>query len=258
MDYMNRIKQLLLASFVVIIVASTNAQAKTIITCSGGHTFIDVQLSNGEWSCWEATTSCSGEWSFTIERANTGIIVNGGGTTPTTATTAVPATSRRQPIPSSFAGQQPNTPIDPQSSNALSVLTHLRQTDLKFSYRVPDSMHTAYLNRVHRQPRGTVTVSYEQLQPWLAAGLSNGNIAPTPQAFGICPGSTYPNPLPNGTTACYPCLGCHPCGDSFCDNGNAIFNQADLASNATALGYKVAGGKIVPPKPGAVSTRPAD
>ncbi len=254
---MNGMKKFLLASFVMIIIASTNAHAKTTLTCTGGHFFIDVQLSDGTWVCWEATTSCSGEWSYTIERANTGGVGTGRGITPTNAAAAVSATSRRQPVPASFAGQ-PNTPADPQSSNALSILTHLRQTDLKLSYRVSDSMRTAYLNRVHRQVRGPITVSNEQLQPWLAAGLSSGNIAPSPQAFGICPGSTYPNPQPNGTTACYPCLGCHPCGDSFCDNGNAIFNRADLSPNATVLGYKVESGKIVPPKNGAVSTRPAN
>lgn len=49
---------------------------------------------------------------------------------------------------------------------------------------------------------------------WLAFPSAQSAQAQVQARVG-CPSGTYPN-----GSNCYPCLGCHPCGDSFCDNGN--------------------------------------
>ena len=72
-----------------------------------------------------------------------------------------------------------------------------------------------------RQPKTSsgIAVSDSGVQKHAkASGIGTGNPTPS-QTVGCGPG-LYPN-----GTHCYPCLGCHPCGNTYCDNDNALAVQ---------------------------------
>lgn len=197
-------------------------------TCTGGHLYLEVQGSDGTWNCWEIAGGCGGEWSV-------GFDLRSYGNKPADQL----ATRKTAP--------------DAQTQ-ALTSLKNLKETDLLRFYRTSTAVLAAYRRRANfPRARQTVIIFKEDLAPWLVTLIQRGTL-PASASRGICPGDLFPNPKSDGTTGCYPCLGCHPCGDTFCDNKNTVaLTNADLSSALAAQRYFVKDGKIHGPLKKAVA-----
>lgn len=192
-----------------------SASARAVFTCTGGSLFIDVQLSDGSWVCYQTTTACAGEWSFDIARAS-----------------ILPSPGVRHPrsVPAKRA------------MDVLRIASTIRPSDTTITHRVSDTMQSSFQRRSKLQPQGTITISDQRLSPWTRVALS-GKVPNGSRTQAKCGAGLYPN-----GNKCYPCLGCHPCGDSYCDNGNARLTTADLSTELARRGHKVVDGRIKPPR----------
>jgi len=215
----------ILIFFVSLLLFASNQTSTAVLTqqgftCSGKNLFFEVQNSDGSWDCYWMNQPCKGEWSYywaALSRRPGG-----------TASTVQQSSNLRQIAPD-------------EKTQRLLLIQNLEQSDIKLSYRVPASVLAAYRKRAHFPVRESVIVYEDQLPQWLRTMTERPSGAAAMN--GICPGGLYPNPLPGGGTACYPCLGCHPCGDSYCSNFSA-FASGDLAPVLAQKGYAISNGKI--------------
>jgi hypothetical protein len=205
----------------LMLLAPRNTSARAEYTCSGGKFFIDVQSSDGTWTCWATNLTCSGEWTYTVER--------------------------RADVPNPPGYRRSSNIPAARVSEIARMVAILRKEDVIFAYRASDRLLSSY-HRRGRFATGTLTFSSSSVAHWLSAGLDSGNFGNGSSSKGVCPGDLYPNPKPGGGTNCYPCLGCAPCGDSYCSIYRIGLTQDDLSSSLEQEGYAVKNKRITRPK----------
>lgn len=252
------LKKFIISSGILIVIAMGSAVeifAKNTVTCSGGRLYIGQTSSSGEEICWDTNLTCDGEWTHTWERgaASGGVrnlktgrgadatLVGSGSYIGTQSVSNAGTTSGATVAPSDSYGGVARKPNNaPTSQEVLALLQKVKQSDLKLYYKAPSSVADAFKKRVSwpTASKGHITIPSDIPAPTFPGPLSG------PVMRGICPGNLYPNPQPGGGTACYPCLGCHPCGDSYCSNSNLLLKRGDLAPALLNKGYTISSGRI--------------
>jgi hypothetical protein len=198
--------------------ASIRADARQAgYTCTGGHLYFEVQGSDGSWTCMELAGGCpvGQEWSIYYN---------------------IRAIRPR-------GNQTVYQPANTDEAQALTRLRNLKESDITQFYRATNAVLNSYHRRANFPKARKAAVLFEdELPKWLVNVYVTG-IPPEVVAKGSCPGDLYPNPKPGGGHNCYPCLGCTPCGDSYCSLYR-VFTNDDLSPALVSEGYFVRGGRI--------------
>ena len=194
--------------------------ARTFFGCVNSELYVCPEIDSSV-VCYHTTNSCSGSanWVVAVGRAK---LPDHPGFTHTPG------------VPAGIAAE------------VFKLARELKASDIRSYYRTNDAVQTAFLRRTGSSSLGTVTISDQQMSPWLLSGLPSSNLSEA--ARGVCPGNLYPNPKKGGGTNCYPCLGCTPCGASFCSVTRIALTPADLSPALAQEGYTVHNGKLSPPQ----------
>jgi hypothetical protein len=199
----------------IMLFASVEASALNSVTCSGGHVYLEQSHPDGD-ICWDTGLTCNGEWTYSWRLGKKG---GDGGN--------VSASSQAR----IGGGNSGNTPQE-----IIKMLSSLKESDLTLFYQAPSSIVASFKLRKGwpATSKGTIEIPQGTLPTWfetLARKTSSGATEALNRA------KSYP---PHG----YPCLGCHPCPPSYCDDNNKRMTASDLAPVLSQQGYRVIDGKI--------------
>jgi hypothetical protein len=214
---------MLVILFSLICVQPTMAQraaARTYFACVNSDLYVCVGIGS-EVGCFHTTTSCAGHWLVSV--------------------------GRKANIPDNPGVVHTLGVSDREAAEVLRIATELRQSDFHSYYRASDAMQSSLWRRAGLSSKGAIDISERKLAPWLLEGMSSGNFFPDTVERGSCPGDLYPNPKPGGGRNCYPCLGCTPCGNSYCSIYRIRLTTADLSPKLAQQGYTVKDGRLRPP-----------
>jgi hypothetical protein len=225
---------------VLLLGVSSQAAAMTTMTCTGKHLYIEVEMPDHTWSCYEIVGGCNGEWSYSWRIAS-----------PTPQPTHSTRDLNKNDLNKNSAATARTAQADGPNEKVVHILGPLKPSNVKDLFHVSDAM----LQRYHKQMRGWPQTTNlgdlpgGDIPKWVTELSVTGTVPLSARAAGaaaVCSPPLYPNPLPGGGTACYPCLGCHPCGDSYCGNVYAL-TGADISPIMASQGYAVIDGKIQKP-----------